>query len=173
MKSSQQIMFLIFSIPLILAIFVTGFVLFSEPAEAPTAQNASTTTAVMDTHDEAVLNIDDERLSLHVADTAQEKRSGLSGRKTLSDDEGMIFVYDSLGYPGIWMKNMYFPIDVLWLDKDFFVVHAESGITPDTFPRTFRPDEPARYVLEVRAGFIDRFNVQVGGQLDISIPQIN
>jgi uncharacterized membrane protein (UPF0127 family) len=73
------------------------------------------------------------------------------------DDPGLLFVFDEPGLHGIWMKDMRFPIDILWLDDAFQVVDVRKNVAPDSYPTVFKPTKPARYVLEVTAGFADRY----------------
>jgi len=104
-------------------------------------------------------------LLVSLAVTNFEKERGLGGSFFLSDRSGLLFVYDRDGYPAIWMKNMIFPIDIIWLNSDFRVIDVEKNVSPNTYPTSFRPDLPARYVLEVNAGFFDLHNIQIGETL--------
>ncbi len=105
---------------------------------------------------------------LNLAVTNFEKERGLGGNFFLSNSNGMLFVYDRVGYPAIWMKNMIFPIDIIWLNSDFRIVDVEKNISPITYPTAFRPDLPAQYVLEVNAGFFDLHNIQIGDTLKLA-----
>jgi len=64
----------------------------------------------------------------------------------------MLFVFENPGIHGIWMKDMKFPIDIIWLDKDMSVISKELNVSPDTYPQVFYPSREAYYVLEVKAG---------------------
>ncbi|MEZ4200325.1 MAG: DUF192 domain-containing protein [Candidatus Paceibacterota bacterium] len=75
--------------------------------------------------------------------------------------------FDELDYHGIWMKDMLFPIDIIWIDNDLTVIHIEENVTPETYPAVFRPTEPARFVLEVNAHFVDQFQIKVGDPVTI------
>ncbi|RME30298.1 DUF192 domain-containing protein, partial [Candidatus Parcubacteria bacterium] len=65
----------------------------------------------------------------------------------------------------IWMREMRFAIDALWLDCEGMVVGVEENLRPDTFPEVFSVDEPACGVLEVRAGEAARLGVSAGDRL--------
>ncbi len=101
-------------------------------------------------------------LDVEVARTISQKVQGLSGRKTLGEDEGMLFWYSRPGFPSFWMKDMHFPIDVIWLDGDWRVVDVTADMVPASFPRTFSPAAPAQYVLETNAGFAAAHGVARG-----------
>lgn len=100
-----------------------------------------------------------------LAVTQDEKRNGLSGRYFLDDDKGLLFVYEKPSYPAIWMKEMLFPIDIVWLDRSFNVVHVRENASPTTYPQPFRPDLPAMYVLELNAGYLKAHGVSIGDKL--------
>lgn len=106
--------------------------------------------------------IGETALVVFVADTQSKRDKGLSGRKKLGLFEGMYFIFHKDGRYGIWMKDMKFPIDIIWLDRNHEVVHIEKNISPETFPKVFTPSKPARYVLEVKSGFSDRHFLKKG-----------
>ncbi|MBI5645098.1 DUF192 domain-containing protein [Candidatus Kaiserbacteria bacterium] len=102
--------------------------------------------------------------SVHVtlADTEAEREQGLGGRESLSSDEGMLFVFPQEGEYGFWMKDMHIPIDIVWISRQGTVVFLAQNVTPDTYPHVFTPNRDAQYVLELRAGWTEEYNVRVG-----------
>ena len=82
--------------------------------------------------------------------------------QALAEGEGMWFVFDKPGLHAIWMKDMRFSIDVLWLDDTLRVIHIEERLSPDSYPEVFKPRAPARYVLEVPAGAIEQYSFRTG-----------
>ena len=109
----------------------------------------------------------DVALNVTVADTESERKLGLSGTVKLNDFEGKLFIFDAPAKYGIWMKDMLFAIDILWLDENLRVVHIEENVTPDTYPMVFAPEEPARFVLEMNAYFVDSLKVQIGDRVSL------
>ncbi len=99
-------------------------------------------------------------VDLALNDSAREM--GLSMTRNLEEKRGMLFVFEEPGYPAIWMKGMSFPIDIIWIDKDFQVVDIEKNVSPNTYPRSFEPDTLSKYVLEVNAGFVDKYGIMIG-----------
>lgn len=88
-----------------------------------------------------------------VVDTAPAREKGLSGRSAIGDKEAMLFVFEGDGAWPIWMKDMNFPIDIVWLDESQKVVHVEQDVQPDAIPyEVYQSPEPARYVIEVKSG---------------------
>lgn len=104
-------------------------------------------------------------ISLEVADTDAERVKGLSDRPSLPDDCGLLFVYGQASRHGIWMKDMHFPIDIVWLDEDKKIVHLLEHVQPETYPDVFQPSAPARYIIELNAGMAQQSGFSVGRQL--------
>jgi uncharacterized membrane protein (UPF0127 family) len=63
------------------------------------------------------------------------------------------------------MKDMNFPIDMVWVDANQRVVSIESDVPPASYPKTFCPDEAAKYVLEFSAGTAAQQGLSVGQKL--------
>ena len=88
-----------------------------------------------------------------VVETPELREKGLSDRPSIDSDRAMLFVFAEDDFHAIWMKDMRFAIDVVWLDGDKRVVHVERNIQPDEPPHaSYTPVKKARYVLEVGAG---------------------
>ncbi len=101
-------------------------------------------------------------ITVQIANTDAERTQGLSGHAPLADDNGMFFVFPTSGNYGFWMKDMTFPIDIIWVNSQMQVVHVEPSLTPATYPTVFYPDADSLYVLEVPAGTVSRLNITVG-----------
>lgn len=109
-----------------------------------------------------------EEIQFEVVDTPQARQEGLSGRRSLKDDIGMLFIFEQLGTHGIWMKGMYFPIDIIWLNDAHEVIYIVEHATPESFPEVFYPPQPANFVIEVASGFVKDRNISIGDVLDLS-----
>lgn len=94
---------------------------------------------------------------------------GLSGTKHLGEHGGMLFVFDHDDTWGIWMKDMYIPIDILWLDKNHRIVHMVKNADPKSFPTVYKPEKQSRYVIELAAGTIEKKGIGVGDMADFTI----
>ena len=113
------------------------------------------------------LKIGDATLNIEVADTDAKRVQGLSGKVGLAQNEAMLFVFDAEGYHSIWMKDMNFAIDIVWLNKDKKIIYIEKNVSPDTYPKVFyakKADLPilSFYVLETPSGFLAENNIQIG-----------
>ncbi len=90
---------------------------------------------------------------------------GLSNRAGLADNVGMLFVFNPPTMDGFWMKDMRFPLDIIWAGSDGTITTLYKNISPDTYPTSFYPSVPATYVLEVPAGFADEHQVAIGSKI--------
>ena len=106
--------------------------------------------------------IDDTKINANVAQTNEERIRGLSGRLILSKSSGLFFIFNTTDYHGIWMKEMLFPIDIIWIDESYRIVDIKENVDPSSYPKVFTPQTKARYVLEVNAGFVKTHGVKVG-----------
>lgn len=97
-----------------------------------------------------------------VADTDTEREKGLGGKDGLARGEGMLFIFPTDGIYGFWMKDMLFAIDIMWLSADGTVIHIEHSVSPDSYPRSYASGSPARYVLELPAGWAKEYTVHIG-----------
>lgn len=111
--------------------------------------------------------INQKVFSVLIMDTAKTRENGLSNRSPLTSDEGMLFVFEKEDFHGFWMKDMLFSIDMIWIDANLRVVHIEKQVSPETYPKVFRPQAKSLYVLEILAGQSDANNIKIGDSVKI------
>ena len=111
---------------------------------------------------------------VELAVTPAERNQGLSGHPPLADNEGMLFVFENEAKWVFWMKDMLFPLDMVWIDSRCTVVDVTENVPkPDPgqaledLPR-FSPKTLAQYVLEVNAGTAQRTGISIGDQVTFS-----
>lgn len=104
---------------------------------------------------------------LDIASTDAEREVGLGGRSDMPVNRGMIFVFDKPAVQCFWMKDMQFPLDIIWLDGLKRVVHIEADVSPQTYPEKFCPPEKARYVIELNAGQAAKSHITLGQTLKV------
>jgi uncharacterized membrane protein (UPF0127 family) len=102
-----------------------------------------------------------------VADTMSSRIKGLSETPYLPDVVIKLFAFGVPGPHSIWMKDMNYAIDIIWIAEEGQIVHIEENVSPDTFPQSFASPIPAWFVVEVNAGFVAEHDVQVGEELEI------
>jgi hypothetical protein len=119
----------------------------------------------------STMKIENVSLGIEVADSDTERMKGLSGRENLAENKGLLFVFEEEGYWGIWMKDMNFPIDIAWLDKEKKIIHIEKNVSPNTYPKVFYPTNNGQqmlslYILETNAGFFENQKIKIGDQAE-------
>jgi uncharacterized membrane protein (UPF0127 family) len=90
--------------------------------------------------------------NVSVAKTEEELKTGLSNTNNLNIDTVKLFIFDKPDYYGFWMKDMFYPIDIIFLDTNMNVISYFDNVNPDSYPKTFSPTEKSQYVLEMNAG---------------------
>jgi YVTN family beta-propeller protein len=107
------------------------------------------------------------RVFVEVPDDVEEHMRGLMFRQHLQWDAGMLFAYDSEEPKSFWMKNTLIPLDMIFVGDNSEIVDIIENVPPceqDPCP-SYPSEEPAQYVLEVNAGFVQENRIQVGDQL--------
>ena len=116
------------------------------------------------------VKVGDTTVKAEIADTTLKQIRGLMFRKNLPEDQGMLFDFNQDGFHGIWMMNMSFPIDIIWIDNEKKVVDIVRDVQPCRIScSTYRPKEKARYVLEVNANFTEKHGVNIGSELKFNL----
>ncbi len=110
------------------------------------------------------------KIGVTLRTTQAEHREGLSGKKSLADNEGMLFVFDSPASRGFWMKDMRFAIDIISLDMYMRVVGIIPNATPESYPRVFYTPETMQYTLEVSGGYAQKEGIVVGDKASVVSP---
>ncbi len=108
------------------------------------------------------MRLGERTIKVEIAGTRDERVRGLSGRHDLAAGTGLLFVFPGDDTYGIWMKEMNFSIDILWISKDLRIIHIAADVSPRTYPDVFMPSEPARFVLEMPAGSARKMGLKVG-----------
>jgi uncharacterized membrane protein (UPF0127 family) len=107
----------------------------------------------------------DNCVVLEEASTNSEQTLGLSGRSSMPRNRGMLFDFHESDEYCMWMKDMHFALDIIWLNQQKEIVYVVENVTPDTYPKSFCGPGEARYVVEVNTGVVKAANLQVGQRL--------
>ncbi len=113
------------------------------------------------------LKINAQTLKVEIADEKAEQELGLMNRESLSEDKGMLFVYQTGIAPNFWMKNMLIPLDMIFISPDKTINHIEKNIPPCTEKEaeqcpTYTSPFPTQYILEVNAGYAEKYKLKEG-----------
>jgi hypothetical protein len=116
----------------------------------------------MQKYETTTVYIGKKQLTAILADSFIKKMIGLMFRSGLDPDTVMLFDFGYSNRHGIWMRNMRFPIDILWVSESLKVIDFAEGVTPSSGSKVNRPSAEARYVIEAESGFTSRNNIEKG-----------
>lgn len=105
-------------------------------------------------------------IEAEIAATPEARINGLMFRQELEPGKGMLFILGEESKESFWMKNMKFPLDIIWINKDKVIIEISKDARPcleDCL--SISPKEKASYVLEVNSGFCDRFDIKAGDKV--------
>lgn len=143
----------VFKIILLMIVLITILLVFNEFACLKNKKNK-------------ILRVGETKIFVEVADTPEERERGLSGRKDLKENNGMLFVFEKEGYYAFWMKDMLFALDFIWIRKNE-IVEINENVKPENYqpPKTLLPKNKVDAVLEVKAGFVKKNNIKIGEKI--------
>ena len=104
-------------------------------------------------------------VQVEIADTDAERQTGLSGRPTLAEDAGMLFVFDQEQPLSFWMKDTLIPLSIAYISAEGRIVDIQDMQPLDETPHPSA--EPAQYALEVNQGFFAERGVAVGDTVEL------
>jgi uncharacterized membrane protein (UPF0127 family) len=139
---------------------IVGLVIFL-PKKAATPANTQ--------YKITTLTVGREIFTAQIADIKDLQELGLSFRPDIGQKQAMLFVFPQSDIYRFWMKDMNFPIDIIWLDANKKVMYTEKNLLPSTYPQTFGPNIPSQYVVEVASGTIDRVGIFLGQKITFSL----
>ena len=133
---------------------------------------AAASAAAQETRYGQVLLPDGARLHVELADTPRRQALGYMFRDGVGPEDGMLFPFPEEGVHTFWMKNVRFPLDMIWLDREGAVLHLESRVPPceeDPCP-SVGPMVQAAFVLELAAGRAEELELGPGVRLEVLMP---
>jgi uncharacterized membrane protein (UPF0127 family) len=116
------------------------------------------------------LDIDNAVFNVEVASTMLQRARGLSNRTSLGPNDGMLFIFSSGSTQSFWMKDMNFPLDMIWISGNTVVGFAQNApAEPNVaFPnQIFYSPANTDKVLEVNSGTVAKYNIQIGDTVTI------
>jgi uncharacterized protein len=120
------------------------------------------------------VTIDNYKILVDIAITDKQVQDGLAIKNTLNENEGMLFFLGEPSKASFWMKDMKFPIDIIWLNETFSIVHIEQELQPckSVFDcKSYTPNSEALYVLETIDGFAKKHDLKIGDNIKFQIIQ--
>jgi uncharacterized protein len=102
---------------------------------------------------------------IEIADSDEERQTGLMFRESLAENAGMLFIFEGNGVYGFWMKNTLIPLDIIWINSDMVVVFIKENALPCIEGGEcigYGPNQEALYVLEVNSGVVEEIGLSIG-----------
>jgi len=117
----------------------------------------------------ARVKIGGKTINVEIADTLEKQLEGLSGRESLAENNGMLFVFNEAKSYTFWMKDMNFSLDIIWINDNEVVDFIENAQpSKEKIPPSFYPQTPADKVLEAPAGSVKKLNIKVGDRITVN-----
>lgn len=105
-------------------------------------------------------------IMVDIADNDYSRIAGLSNRDEMCANCGMLFIFDNSDMHSFWMKDMRFPIDIIWIKNNRIVEIMENIEIPSNGSiKSYRPVVPSDMVLEVNSGFVGKNNINIGDKI--------
>ena len=104
------------------------------------------------------------KYDIEIADNDYETQTGLMNRKSMKDNNAMLFVFPNMQTRSFYMKNTLIPLDIIYLDNNNTIVSIQENAKP--LDETSLPSgSPAQYVLEINGGLSQQLNIEVGDKM--------
>ncbi len=122
----------------------------------------------------STVTIDNHAFSVEVVKTVADQEKGLSGRNSLGQNNGMLFLFNHPDIYAFWMRNMKFPLDIIYIrNKKIVNIYKNIPTVPSNtdisnIPQV-KPSQPADSVLEINAGYSQKYNFKEGDSVNLSL----
>lgn len=131
---------------------------------------STTPTAVTSTQ----VKINNLAITAEVAKTPQTREKGLSQRENLPQNFGMLFVFGAQDRYRFWMKDVKFPLDMIWIDSEKKIADISHSAqpqpnTPENLLRIYQSAVPVKYVLELYGGTAEGNNLRIADQVQFQL----
>ena len=119
---------------------------------------------------ESQVVINGNKINVEIADEPQEQSLGLMRRQSLEENSGMLFIFENEQIRNFWMKNTLIPLDMIWIDSEYRVVHIKANARPCVVSNeglcpSYSPNKKALYVLELNSGKAEEYGISVGDEV--------
>jgi uncharacterized protein len=101
------------------------------------------------------------KIDIEIVQTEAERNQGLMYRTHMGEFQGMLFLFEKSEPQGFWMRNTYIPLDIIYVNEKKEVVSIQKNAIPMN-EQSLPSGKNAQYVVEVNAGFSDRFGIEPG-----------
>lgn len=106
-------------------------------------------------------------IEIEIADSDSSRMRGMMQRESIPDDWGMLFIFPNEEERGFWMANTPMALDLMFISADSTIINIARYVQPMS-AETVPSDGPARFVLEVEAGYTDSIGIVEGDRVNWS-----
>src|SRR3989344_2799368 len=117
------------------------------------------------TEPENIVSIRGKEVIVDLANTPESRSAGLSGRTSLNENHGLLFVFESSGIYSFWMQDMNFAIDIIWVNENRKIVDISHDLKPESYPDIYSPIAPAKFAIEVNSGWAKNNGIEIGDEV--------
>lgn len=104
------------------------------------------------------------QLDIEIAETDYETSTGLMDRDSMTENQGMLFIFQEVAVHSFYMKNTQFPLDIIYIDENLSIASLKKNAKP-LDESSLSSEVPIQYVLEINAGLADKHNIEVGDKI--------
>jgi len=105
------------------------------------------------------------KIDAEIAETDETRHLGLMYREGMGEDQGMLFIFPDEEIQGFYMKNTIMPLDIIFINSKKQIIKIHKNTTPFS-EKTLPSVKPSIYVVEVQAGYTDKFGIKEGYYID-------
>ena len=117
------------------------------------------------------IKINGYTLQVEIADNDSTRSKGLSGRKYMAENTGMLFIFPTVSNHHFWIKGMLIPLDFVWINENTVVDLTTNVLPPlltDVNLPTFTAKSPFNKVIELNARKIQELNIKIGDTIEFN-----
>jgi uncharacterized protein len=170
--SLSRLVFIIIAVVIVLA-FLLFSIYIPKSSNPATKQSSSYSNSSPSFRKDGRLNITASNhsapiiLDVEIADNEEERMRGLMYRQSLPENAGMLFIFTNDEDRSFWMKNTFISLDIIYINSKKEIVSIQKYTQPKS-TYSIPSEKPAMYVLEVNAGFTDKYGINPGDKIDFS-----
>ena len=106
-----------------------------------------------------------QQIDIEIVDQAKEIQQGLMYRTKMAENQGMLFLFPQEEARSFWMRNTFIPLDIIYVNSNKEIVSIQKYTTPQS-DKALPSEAPAQFVIEVNAGFCDRYGIDKGTKVE-------
>lgn len=166
-KMQRNRRWVIWAVPIVIVLFATGIIFSTMPIWNSKSSNGPRFQKEGELQFIGSSGQTIQTIDIEIAENDLDRAQGLMWRKSMEPSQGMLFIMDSMEEQSFWMLNTYIPLDIIFADDSLKIVKIRAHTQPQSLdPVT--SELPARYVVEVIAGFCEQHEIQEGDSIQFT-----